>query len=106
MLPKIQCTESIAASNKMPCSWYELARSYNTKVVVAPNIKDGTLLGTIAEADAHYAILTGRFSVWVHLAADRGLKPHEKAFEGAVSNFQHAPTGGQYQWLLLPSAIG
>ena len=57
VLPKIQCTASVSASGKSPCSWYGLARRYNTRVVVAPNIQGGTLLGTLAEADAHYAML-------------------------------------------------
>lgn len=57
VLSRIQCTQSVAASGKSPCSWYDLARRYNTKVVVAPNIQGGTLLGTLAEAEAHYAML-------------------------------------------------
>ncbi len=56
-VPKLQCTASSTASGKTPCTWYNLARTYNTKVVVAPNIQGGTLTGTLAEADAHYAML-------------------------------------------------
>ena len=57
VLPQIQCTQSLATSGTTPCSWYDLARRYNTKVVIAPNIQGGALLGTLAEADAHYAML-------------------------------------------------
>jgi hypothetical protein len=53
----IQCTESVASNGKVPCPWYELARTYRNSTVVAPNVEAGVITGTATEAEALYQML-------------------------------------------------
>lgn len=58
VLPKFQCTQSRAEYGKVPCSWYDAGRAYRSKVIIAPGVEGGgVLLGTRAEAEAHYRML-------------------------------------------------
>ncbi|MEQ1506473.1 MAG: hypothetical protein ABMB14_29870, partial [Myxococcota bacterium] len=58
VLPRIQCTRSASTDGKEPCSWYQLGRDVHLTTLVAPSIEGGTLTGTLAEADAHYEMLS------------------------------------------------
>lgn len=53
----LHCTQSVAADGKVPCSWYDLGRSYNHTTIVAPNIEGGVLVGDLEEAEALYQML-------------------------------------------------
>lgn len=58
ILSRFQCTQSKAESGKNPCNWYDIGRNYHSKVIIAPGVEGGgVLLGTRAEAEAHYRML-------------------------------------------------
>jgi hypothetical protein len=92
ILNKIQCTESASESGKKPCVWYDLGRNYNHKVIVAPNIEGGTLLGTAAEGEAHYQMLD--MDIGAHMITwETWSAPNAKYFRDVAVPTVHAHAG-------------